>query len=162
MSSRICSTVSGNATDEPSSRNSSSALSASCRICDFLPAEPGRFDFVVVIALGLRHVVQPHRAFVHCDLPFQHFAETGGELGQRPFHFLFAELSQDALQLGLGLLQLAKRFALLVGSALSLGIIQFLAGFFHLLLSIAEPLGGAVGWLLRLGRRLFAATVLAL
>ena len=47
-------------------------------------------------------------SLVHGILKFKHLAEAGRQLGQQPLHLFFAKLSQDPLQLGLGLLSSAS------------------------------------------------------
>ena len=71
----------------------------------FLPAEPGRFDFVVVRALGFGHLVESNGAVVNRGLHLEHFTEAGGELRECALELLFAKLAKDAFEFGFGLLQ---------------------------------------------------------
>ena len=144
MSPRICSTASGKATAVPSSRKQQDRLVGLDDDLQFAAAQPARFDFLIVRALGLGHLVQPHRAFVNFDLHFQHFLEAGFEHGQRPGDLFLAKLAEDFLQLGLGLLQLADGLFLLFGGALLLRFLQLLLGLLHPLLGFFQPLAGGI------------------
>ena len=85
---------------------------------------------------------------------FEHFAEAGGELRERALQFFFAKLAEDALQLGLGLLQFLDRLLLTLGRAFALGFFELLQRLLHLLLGFLQPIGRAIGRVLRLLRLL--------
>ena len=125
----------------------------------FLATEAGGFDFVIVRALGLGNLVEPHGAVVDGGLHFEHFAEAGGELRERAFELFFAKLAEDALELGLGLLEFFDRLLLVLGRAFALGFLELLVGFLHLLLRFFQAIWSrdrralAVAEAYRFGRR---------
>ena len=76
------------------------------------------------------NLVEPHRALVNLLLHLQHFAEAGFEHRQHPLDFLLAELAEDFLQVGLGLLEFADGFLLLLGGALRWASFSFFSASF--------------------------------
>ncbi len=106
---------------------------------------------MVMRALGLWNFIQAHRSVVHVALHFQHLAESGLEHGQHPLHFLLAKLTQNLLQLGLGLLQFLDGLFLIFYGPFMLGFFQFFPGLVHAFLRGLEPFAGGIALLILAG-----------
>ena len=102
-----------------------------------LAAQLASFDFGIVVAIVLRHIIQANRPFIDLDLQLQHLAEAALKLREHAFDFLFAKLSQDFLECSLGLLQLLDGPLLLFDGPTALSLFQFA----HSPLAFAPRLG---------------------
>ena len=96
----------------------------------------------VASALFLGGLIESLGGLVDLDFFFQHLAEAAFEQGQDPFHFLFAQLSQDFLEFGDGLLQFLERFGLFLQRLGTLGFLEVLLRFAHFLFGFADAFLG--------------------
>src|SRR5262249_24860420 len=113
----------------------------------FLPRELQRPGGMATAAIGFGSLVEFHCAVVNDELHGEHPLEAGFEHRQEPIALFFAKLTQDLLELLLGLLEIGQGVVLSVRGLVALFLLEVLDGPFHVALGLLEFV--AAGRLLR-------------